>query len=46
MQFSSAKVNKISGGTFQARKIKKTTPKKFLIFLEIELSSTKLKKLL
>ena len=36
------------GGTLQARKIKKKkpTPKKFLIFREIELSSSKLNKLL
>ena len=32
--------------TFRAKKIKKSTPKKFLIFSEMELSSLKLKELL
>ena len=46
MQLSSPKNKKIQEETFRAQKIKKSTPKKFLTFREIELSSSKLKKTL
>ena len=44
MKLSSCKIKNIQKGTFRARKIKKSTLKKFLIFWEMELSSRKLKK--
>ena len=44
MQLSSPKNKKTQEETFRAQKIKKSTPKKFLTFREIELSSSKLKK--
>ena len=44
IELSSPKIRKFREGTFQAQKIKK--PKKFLIYLEMELSCSKLKKLI
>ena len=46
MEILNFKIKKFQQGTFYARKVKKPTPKKFLIFWEMELASLKLKKLL
>ena len=46
MELSSPKNKKFEEETFRAQKIKKPSPKKFLIFREMGLSSSKLKKTL
>ena len=46
MELSWSKIKELQEKTFQARKIKKFTSKKFLIFHEIEFFSPKLKELL